>query len=220
MDTARAVPVPINRIEALDPATGEVKWANFTAPPPPSGLPSADTAALHGVTPGPGMAVFAQGARMYGLSAEDGRQLWGVLVTAGTGAGLNPNISSITLVDAAPDLPNGRQHPMLLLQSSTWDQTRYMAFVLNGTAVNASAPPVEAWKARRAGLGAAAGQGSWAGLAGWIKKARAGDVWRAALLPTRRLPACLALLTHARCAPLRPAPRHRRCKATTTLRAL
>lgn len=195
MDKTRAVPVPINRIEALDPATGQVKWANFTAPPPPSGLPAADTAALNGVTPGPGMAIFAQGPRMYGLSAEDGRQLWGVLVTAGTGAGLNPNISSITVVDAAPDLPNGRQHPLLLLQSSTWDQTRFMAYVLNGTAINATAPPVEAWKVRCAGRAAAAGQ---LGRAGWALGG-AQTHGRA----VHRLAACTHLTMRAapRCAP-------------------
>lgn len=146
IDTSRPVPTPVSYIEALDPATGQRKWANFTAPPPPSGLPSADTAALHGVTAVPGLAVYAQGSRLYGLSAETGKQVWGMVVSAGSATGLAANVTSVTLVEAAPGHTNGRPFPLLLLTSSSWDQTRFMGYALNGT--NITSPPTVAWQVR------------------------------------------------------------------------
>ncbi|KAL4422642.1 hypothetical protein ABPG75_008839 [Micractinium tetrahymenae] len=140
LDTSRPVPAPINYVEALDAATGAVRWANFTNPPPSSGLTSSDTAALLGVTPLPGLAVYAQGSKLYGLAAQDGRQLWSMTVSTGIGSGLSPNISSILYVE--PSLP-GRPYPVLLLTSTTWEQTRFLAYQFNGSA---GQPPVVLWQ--------------------------------------------------------------------------
>ncbi|PRW20529.1 tyrosine-specific transport -like [Chlorella sorokiniana] len=143
VDSTRAVPVPVNYIEALDPATGQVVWANFTSLPPASGLPTSDTAGMWGVTATPTAAVYAQGARLYGLSPDDGRQLWQIVVSAGAGTGLNPNVTSVAYVPVLDAVPS-RQYPMLLMTSSTWDQTRFMAYQLNGS--SASAAPTVAWQ--------------------------------------------------------------------------
>lgn len=131
MDTTRPVPTPSNYIEALDAATGALKWSNFTAPPPNSGLAASDTAAAWGVTALPGMAVYAQGSRLYGLSADNGTQLWVMVVSAGSASGSASNVTSVTYLE--PFLP-ARPHPVVLLGSATWEQTRYMAYQFNGTA--------------------------------------------------------------------------------------
>ncbi|EFN52382.1 hypothetical protein CHLNCDRAFT_58851 [Chlorella variabilis] len=145
IDTTRAVPTPVNYIEALDAATGVVRWANSTPPPPTSGLPNSDTAAAHGVTALPDMAVYAQGQRMYALSAANGSQLWSMVVTTGSSYGAAAaNISSITYVEAGAP-PAGSPYPLLLLQSTTWEQTRFIAYKLNGSA---GAPPTVAWQNR------------------------------------------------------------------------
>lgn len=126
----------------------QVVWANFTALPPASGLPASDTAGMWGVTATPTAAVYAQGARLYGLSPDDGRQLWQIVVSAGAGTGLNPNVTSVAYVPVLDAVPS-RQYPMLLMTSSTWDQTRFMAYQLNGS--SATAAPTVAWQVRRRG---------------------------------------------------------------------
>ncbi|PSC69117.1 MBL fold metallo-hydrolase [Micractinium conductrix] len=139
VDASRPVPAPINYIEALDARSGQLKWANFTAPPAATGLIASDTAAAAGVTPLPGLAVYAQGTKLYGVDAEDGRELWMVTVTAGTGAGVTANITSVTYIEPAPPT---RPHPLLLLGSTNWEQARFLGYVLNGTA---GQPPARAW---------------------------------------------------------------------------
>lgn len=151
IDSNRPVPVPVTYIQALDPATGALKWANFTPTPPASGLAVADSASLWGVTPAPGLAVFAQGSRIIGLAAEDGRELWRTTVSAGAQTGLASNVSSVVLVQPSEAVPN-RPRPMLLLTSSTWDQTRFMTYALNDTLGN---PPSVAWQVRGTGEGRA-----------------------------------------------------------------
>lgn len=118
-------------------------WANFTQLPAASGLPTSDTAGQWGVTATPTAAVYAQGARLYGLSPEDGRQLWQVVVSSGAGTGLNPNVTSVAYVPVLDAVPS-RTAPLLLLTSSTWDQTRFMAYQLNSS--SAADPPVVAWQ--------------------------------------------------------------------------
>lgn len=136
------------RRRSLGPVDLQVVWANFTSLPPASGLPTSDTAGMWGVTATPTAAVYAQGARLYGLSPDDGRQLWQIVVSAGAGTGLNPNVTSVAYVPVLDAVPS-RQYPMLLLTSSTWDQTRFMAYQFNGS--NATAAPTVAWQVRRGG---------------------------------------------------------------------
>lgn len=54
-----------------------------------------------------------------------------VTVTAGTGAGVTANITSVTYIEPAPPT---RPHPLLLLGSTNWEQARFLGYVLNGTA--------------------------------------------------------------------------------------
>jgi hypothetical protein len=141
------VPVNINYVEALEASTGRLRWANVTAPPPNSGLPTSDTAAAQGVTALPGMAVYAQGSKLHALSAQDGRELWTISVSTGSSFGSSAaNVTSLTYVEAgagaAGEVP-GTPFPMLLLQSRTWDQTRFAAYRFNGSA---GAPPAVAWQ--------------------------------------------------------------------------
>lgn len=145
LDTSRPVPAPINYVEALDASTGALKWANFTNPPPNSGLTASDTASSWGVTPLPGLAVYAQGSKLYGLAAQDGKQLWAMTVATGIGSGLSPNISSIVYVEPAPP---ARAYPTLLLTSTTFEQTRFLAYKFNGSA---GQPPAVMWQVRARG---------------------------------------------------------------------
>jgi hypothetical protein len=147
MDTSRPVPTPVNYVEALDVQTGAVRWANSTARPPTSGTPTSDTAALHGVTPLPGAAVYAQGQRLYGLSEATGEQLWSVVVATGAAfGGTTANVSSVTYVEPSPpDARTGVPYPQLLLQSVTFQQTRFVAYRFNGSV---EAAPTAAWQNR------------------------------------------------------------------------
>ena len=140
LDSARSPPAPIHVIQALEAASGALLWQNTTALPPASGLPTSDTAAAAGVTALPGLAVFAQGPRIYGISAADGKELWSMLVSAGASTGLSANVTSVVYVEASPPQ---RPHPLLLLTSATWDQTRHMAYKLNGSF---GQPPAVAWQ--------------------------------------------------------------------------
>ena len=133
------VPSPVNVIEALDAATGALAWTYFTPPPPRYGNPSSDTAAAFGVTALPGLAVYAQGNLLYGLSAANGSQLWLQAVSAGAYSGFNANLTSVTYAEPSAAQPA----PMLLLASTTWQQTRFLAYALNGSA---GRPPVVAWQ--------------------------------------------------------------------------
>ena len=187
IDTTRAVPTPVNYIEALDAATGVVRWANSTPPPPTSGLPNSDTAAAHGVTALPDMAVYAQGQRMYALSAANGSQLWSMVVTTGSSYGAAAaNISSITYVEAGAP-PAGSPYPLLLLQSTTWEQTRFIAYKLNGSA---GAPPTVAWQNRgnQVGRGCMARRGAALG-SGRASCAPASALGPCPVLPCIRCPA-------------------------------
>lgn len=145
LDTSRPVPAPVSYVEALDAASGAPKWANSTNPPPNSGLTSSDTASSLGVTPLPGLAVYAQGAKLFGLAAQDGKQLWSMTVTTGIGSGLSPNISSIVYVEPSPP---ARPYPVLLLTSTTFEQTRFLAYQFNASVEQ---PPSVLWQVRRCG---------------------------------------------------------------------
>jgi hypothetical protein len=140
LDSARSPPAPIHVIQALEAATGALVWQNTTALAPASGLPTSDTATTGGVTPLPGLSVFAQGPRLYGISAEDGKELWSMIVSAGPSTGLSANVTSIAYVEPSPPQ---RPDPLLLLTTLTFDQTRYMAYKLNGSF---GQPPAVAWQ--------------------------------------------------------------------------
>lgn len=147
LDSSRAVPTPVSYVEALDVQTGQPRWANFTARPAASGTPTSDTAALHGVTPMPGAAVYAQGQRLYALSEATGQQLWSVVVATGAAfGGTTANVSSVTFVEAAAEgASGGLPYPQLLLQSVTFQQTRFVAYRFNGSL---EAAPTAAWQNR------------------------------------------------------------------------
>ncbi|KAI3430381.1 hypothetical protein D9Q98_004976 [Chlorella vulgaris] len=148
IDTSRPVPTPQNYIEALDASTGAVRWANFTLLPPTSGIPTSDTAAAYGVTAMPDMAVYAQGPRLYALSAANGSQLWSIAVSTGASfGGASTNVSSVTYVEPAPPgSRGGTPAGLLLLQSTTFEQMRFMAYEFNASAPRAA--PSVAWQNR------------------------------------------------------------------------
>ena len=114
VNSSTPVPSPVNVIEALDAGTGALAWTYFTPPPPRYGNPSSDTAAAFGVTALPGLAVYAQGNLLYGLSAANGSQLWLQAVSAGAYSGFNANLTSVTYAEPSAAQPA----PMLLLASN------------------------------------------------------------------------------------------------------
>ena len=99
--TNRVLPVQINVVEALDAATGNLLWRNDTNIPATSGLPQSNTATTFGMAPAPGLALYAQAARVYAIASANGTQAWGFTV-GGSGYGAtsaNANVTSVTYIE-------------------------------------------------------------------------------------------------------------------------